>query len=312
MIVVVVAAMCASVTAQTSTPPTQVTRSQRMQELAAELAEKHGYKLGKGEPLKYLPSAESETRDLLCYTSQNYENWSTPPKEFAFSPFTLMLQSDTAGQLTLDRSHEGATTLADVLQYAFWLMPYEYDCPDGLLNAYIPGDWILSKEHRFQRNMTDAELAALASILNNQLNLGVKVSWKHIERPTLVIGGTYKARPKGGKIEDERVASLSDGVFLVDARRALSLHPAMMEGTFEELVWSLGYLLKLPIVNEADTRPAKKLITWNEIGKSIEGEDRLTPDHEDRLLASLHEQMGYDFKIEPRKVKVLSIEAIDP
>jgi hypothetical protein len=312
VIVVVVAAMCASAIAQTSTPSTQVTRSERMQELAAELGEKHGYQLEKGEPLKYLPSADNETRDLLRYTSENYENWSTPPKEHDFSPFTLILQSDATGQLTLDRSHTGITTLADVIQNAFWLMSYEYECPDGLQNAYIPGDWILSWDVGDKHEPTDAELAAFEEILNNQLNLGVNASWKHTERPALVISGTYKARPKGGKFEVERTASISDGVFLVDARRALSLHPAMMEGTFDNFTRSLGYLLKLPVVNEAETRPAKKVVTWNETGKPVEGEDRLTPEHEEHLLQSLHAQLGYDFKIEPRKVKVLSIEAIDP
>jgi hypothetical protein len=283
-----------------------------MQELAAELAEKHGYKLGKGEVLKYLPTAENETRDLLRYTSENYENWSTPPKEYDFSPFTLILRSDAAGQLTLDRSTTGVTTLADVLFYAFGLMTHEYDCPDNLLNAYIPGDWILSWDVGDKHEPTDAELAAFKEILNNQLNLGVNASWKHTERPALVISGTYEARPKGGKFEVERTASISDGVFLVDARRALSLHPAMMDGTFDGFTRSLGYLLKLPVVNEAATRPAKKLITWNEIGKSIEGEERLTLEHEKRLLASLHQQMGYDFTIEPRKVKLLSIEQVEP
>jgi hypothetical protein len=311
VIVVAVAAICASAIAQTIAPPTQVTRSQRMQELAAELGEKHGYKLDKGETLKYLPSADNETRDLLRYTSENYEHWSTPPKEHDFSPFTLILQSDATGQLKYERSHKGATTLADVLQNAFWLMNYEYECSDGLQNAYIPGDWIFGWDLRDPHKLTNAELAAFEKILNEQLNLGVKVGWKTVERPALVIHGTYKARPTGGKIEDQRVAALSDGVFLVEARRALSLHPAMMDGTFEDLTDSLCYLLKLPVVNEADSRPAKKLVSWNETGKPIEGEERLTQEHENRLLESLHEQMGYDFKIEPRKVKMLSIEAVN-
>jgi hypothetical protein len=309
VIVVVVAAMGALATAQTNTPSTQVTRSERMQELAAELGEKHGYQLEKGEPLKYLPSADNETRDLLRYTSENYENWSTPPKEHDFSPFTLILQSDATGQLKYERSHKGATTLADVIQNAFWLMSYEYECPDGLQNAYIPGDWIFGWDLRDPHKLTHAELATFEKILNDQLKLGVKVGWKTVERPALVISGNYKARPRGGNIEDQRAAALSDGMFLIEARRALSLHPAMMEGTFDDFTDSLGYLLKLPVVNEADTRPAKKLVSWNETGKPVEGEERLTQEHENRLLTSLQEQMGYDFKIEPRKVKVLSIEA---
>jgi hypothetical protein len=285
-------------------------RIQRQQELVKALAEKHGYKLAEGEPFKYIKDPQNEERSELRRLMMPAYGPAPKATLDGFAPFTHVLYVLPDGRIVSSSLSEGVTTLGAVFEGVLKVMPYEFECPPNLLYTYMPGDWLILTEEGKRPVMSDAAALVLEKALS-ECGLSVRVEWKMVERPTLTIRGRYVPKPAGGNPKDDRVAEIADGVFLVDARRALSYHPPEMDGSFAQFIDSIGYLLMIPVVNEAETKPTKRLLSWKEAGKGIEGNDRLKPEQEQHVLDSLHEQLGYDLAIEPREVRLLSIEPIE-
>lgn len=300
--------------------PTVDVRFKKQHELIMTLVQKHGYGLAEGEPFKYIKDPQNEERSALrrlMMSSPGHGEFDPTGKllprqgEDSFESFMLVLHMLPDGRVPSSTVSSGAITFGDVLDDVLQLKPYEFDCPPNLRLTYMPGDWVLLREPDQTKRLSDTGAAALERIFNEQCNLGVKVAWKMFERPAITIRGEYAPQPSGGQYDDEKVAAQSDGMFLIDVRRAVSYHPEVMIGRFDEFLEAIGYLLMMPVVNEAESVPTNRLVTWNEAGKAVEGNSRLKPEHEQRVLQSLSEQLGYDFRIEPRDVKLLSIEPAD-
>jgi hypothetical protein len=281
----------------------RVNRNAREDELVKQLAEEHGYILKKGESLKYIADADNETRNALHYLILNEKKWLTPPAEYPFETYMLVFQQLPKGELDWVASREDALTLADVLGHVLRLKKQQYEWPADVLSAYVPGDWIVSWDPRDYHELSDSELATFEKILNEQLNLNVKVGWKTVERPALVLTGKYRANPQSE--EDVIDSPDADGSFGLLARRS---YLAGTGGSYEQFKEAIGEALMLPIVDETEVRPKKKYLAWFQSGEPVMNSDRLPPEQEQLVIESLHAQLGYDFKIEPRKVKLLSIE----
>jgi hypothetical protein len=289
----------------------RVKRLAHEQELVKQLANKHGYKLAEDEPLKYIPESSIPERDRLrARTSRatSVSEWMSLPRGEepvmeTFEPFMLLFHQQPDGRLTKSRQTNGIITLAEVLDQVLGIKRQEFECPASLLMTYMPGDWVLSWDPRDWHELSDTELADFERILNEKLNLGVNVGWKTVERPALVLTGKYKSAPKSEEGADD--SGSYEGSFGLLARRS---YLAGTGGSYEQFKAAIGEALMLPVVDEADVRPKNNDFLWFQSGKPVMNSDRLPSEQEQLVIDSLHEQMGYDFKIEPRKVKVLSIE----
>jgi hypothetical protein len=281
----------------------RVKRIARENELVKQLAVEHGYSLADGESLKYIADADNETRNALHYLIINEQKWANPPNVYPFEAYMLVFKKLPKGKLNWIASREDAPTLADVFEHVLPFKKQQYDCPADVLSAYVPGDWIVSWDPRDHHEFSDTELATFEKILNEQLNLNVKIGWKTVERPTLVITGKYKAAPKSEEGADD--SGSYEGSFGLLARRT---HIAGTGGTYEDFKLAIGEALMLPVVDEAELRPKSDHFQWLQSGEPIMNSERLPLEQEQLVIESLHEQIGYDFKIEPRKVKLLSIE----
>jgi hypothetical protein len=104
-------------------------------------------------------------------------------------------------------------------------------------------------------------------------------------------------------------AAQVDGVFQFAVQRG---NITMQVGTHAEMLQAIGESLMLPVVDEATERAKKPQFIWRFEGFKPSGKERLKSNEEAGVLQALHAQLGYDFKIEPRKVKVLSIEQVEP
>lgn len=284
----------------------RVRRFERQQQLLQQLAKEHGYTLDHDEPLKYIANADSETRSALHYLILNERKWATPPEQYPFETYMLVFQKRLGGEVDWIGSHEDAPTLADVLNHVLGLKKQQCECPSDLLSTYAPGDWVVSWNAREPHELTDIELTAFEKILNQQLNLGVKIGWKTVEKPSLVITGKYKSAPKSEEGADD--TGSYEGSFGLLARRS---YLAGTGGTYDDFKLAIGEALMLPVIDEAEVRPKNNQFVWLQSGEPIMNSNRLPPEQEQLVIDSLHQQMGYDFKIEPRKVRVLSIEAVE-
>ena len=285
----------------------RINRNAREQELVKHLADKHGYNLADGESLKYLADAESETRSALHYLIINEMKWATPPTVYPFETYLLVFKKPTKGELDWIASREDAPTLSDVFEHVLRLKKQQYDCPAELLSTYVPGDWIVSWDVRDPHELKAKELVAFERILNEQLKLRVKVGWKTVERPALVLTGKYNPAPKSE--EGVFPSSTTDGSFGLLARRS---YLAGTGGSYEQFKAAIGEALMLPVVDEAEVRPKNNDFLWFQSGEPIMNSERLPAEQEARVIKSLHEQLGYDLTIEPREVKLLSIEPVEP
>jgi hypothetical protein len=175
--------------------------------------------------------------------------------------------------------------------------------------TYMPGDWVLSWDPQQPHEWTDSDLAAFEKILNEEKDLGVKVAWKTVEKPALVVSGKYKATPMTLEPMSPESRAQVDGVFQFAYQRE---DISMQVGTHAEMLQAIGESFMLPVVDEATERAKKPQFIWRFEGTKLSGKERLDPDKEIGFLQALHAQLGYDFKIEPRKVKVLSIQPVEP
>jgi hypothetical protein len=103
-----------------------------------------------------------------------------------------------------------------------------------------------------------------------------------------------------------QVAERAEGMFEIPARRS-SISASV--GRPDEFLQAIGEVLMLPVVNEAKKHPAKESFFWRYTeDQPVAGHDRLDSEIEKRVLKSLGEQLGYEFSIEPREVRLLSIQ----
>jgi hypothetical protein len=290
-------------------------RLAREQELAKKLADKHGYKLAKDEPLRYIPESSIPERDKLGSKTSHatsVSEWMNQPRgkqpeSQTYEPFMLIFCQQPGGSLAKSRQIDGIITLAEVLDQVLSIKRQEFECPASLLMTYVPGDWVLSWDPRDWHELSDTDLAVFERILNEKFNLGVKVGWKTVEKPALVMTGKYRANPQSE--EDVIESPDADGSFGLLARRT---HLAGTGGSYEQFKAAIGEALMLPVVDETVVRPKKSYLAWFQSGEPVMNSDRLPPEQEQLVIDSLHQQMGYKFTIEPREVKLLSIEQVEP
>jgi hypothetical protein len=286
------------------TPVDQSALIKRREELHKTLADKHGYKLAKDEPFKYIADPDIKERNELHSSIMGQPGQG----QESFEPFMMIYQQDADGNLRWSQERQGIITLDQVLETVLDLKKHQLDCQPGLLMTYMPGDWILSWDPHQPHEWTDADLAAFEKILNEEKDLGVKVAWKTVEKPALVVSGKYRATPMTLEPMSPESRAQVDGVFQFAFQRE---NITMQVGTHAEMLQAIGESLMLPVVDEATERAKKPQFIWRFEGSKISGTERLDPDKEIGFLQALHAQLGYDFKIEPRKVKLLSIEQVD-
>jgi hypothetical protein len=292
-----------AVTAVSSAESARVERMGKLHALTKQLAEEQDYALKGDERLTYLANAESEPRSALYYLVMNEHIWAEPPDEYPFEMFTLMFLHDSKGGLNWQHARKGITTLKDVMEMVLGLRPNEYECAPGLLTTYMPGDWILSWNRDRSHDLSNSDLAAFEKILSEQLDLGVTIGWETVKRPALVITGDYKASPPKRKLQPD-VAQHADGWFEIPTR---GTDTASKRCDYAELLQTIGEVLMLPVIDETTTRPTKRgFFLEYPYNPSVDSPLELAAEAD--VLKSLHEQMGYEFAIEPREVKLLSIE----
>jgi hypothetical protein len=295
------------------TPVDQTALIKRREELHKTLADKHGYKLEKGQPLKYMSDADNPERNELHSSVMGsfYAGGMSQPGQAqeTFEPFMMIFQQDSHGTFRWSQEHQGIITLDQVLETILDLKKHQLDCQPGLLMTYMPGDWILSWDPQQPHEWSDADLAAFEKILNEEKDLGVKIAWKEVEKPALVVSGKYKATPMTLEPMSPESAAQVDGVFQIGVQRG---GISMQVGTHAEMLQAIGESLMLPVVDEATERAKKPQFIWRFEGFKPSGTERLKSDEEIGVLEALHAQLGYDFKIEPRKVKLLSIQPVEP
>jgi hypothetical protein len=123
-----------------------------------------------------------------------------------------------------------------------------------------------------------------------------------------VVSGKYKATPMTLEPMSPESAAQVDGVFQIPIQRG---NISMQVGKHAEMLQAIGESLMLSVVDEASERAKKPQFIWRFEGLKVSGLERLKSDEETGVLEALHAQLGYNFKIEPRKVKVLSIEPVN-
>jgi hypothetical protein len=284
----------------------QAARLEERAQLLKSLADDHGYKLAENELLKYIADIDFEKRTRLSGVIKRSLGWPEQSlKQETLEPVVFLFEQNSSGDIRWIGDYNGVITLAQVLEYVLNLKRHQIEVDPALLMTYMPGDWVLSWSNmEATHKPTDAEIAAFEKFLNEEFDLDVEVGWKTVERPVLVASGEYSHKPSGKAMEPE-IAKTVDGTFEFSGHRNEIVGTI---GNYESLLQALGELLMLPIVDESTVRPTKRQLIWEFTGNEITGDDRLPPAEEARLIESLHKQLGYDFKIEPRKVKMLSIE----
>ena len=139
------------------------------------------YSLAGGQVLKRVAPPYPAERSDFIFESQDW---------FRGGQYVHRFKYD--GKLTdeSESGDNGRLELRELLQLLVRLKSYELDGPDDLLSQSIAGDWI----YRGGTSQSDL-LAALGTILREELGLRVRFERREIEREVIVVRGRFQARP---------------------------------------------------------------------------------------------------------------------
>ncbi len=169
----------------------------------------------------------------------------------------------------------------------------EIECDKELRPKIIPGEFV------FRAGTTPVKvIPQFERILNKDLNIPVRLSFKQLERVVTVASGKYESKP----LTDRKVNQID--LFAVDRKDDASSGGG--SGSFEKFPSATGSYIGRRIVSDLPKVPGDT-ITWyyhNSI-RVLPGPD---PNQEpEGVLKNITAQTGLTFKIEKRKVRVLVV-----
>lgn len=191
-------------------------------------------------------------------------------------------------------------SLSGALEFVIGLERYEFDGPDELLSREVPGDWTVR-----EAASTARRLAALQTLLRDELMLSVRFVQREVEREVIVASGRYEFLPLPGVTDREHIH------LAVEEAPNTSLLGGAGSGTLVELLRWLGGRVGRHVIDETDR--AKGLdLRWRDYlvehtldfaNRTEAGQHKL-----ERLLFNLNQQTALQFTIEPRNVKLWFVE----
>ena len=153
----------------------------------------------------------------------------------------------------------------------------------------IPGDLVLRKDAPIERI-----LARFESILQQQLDEPVSLSLQEVERPVVVVRGTYRLTPPEGR-QRQRIEVYDRE--LSDPNRG-----GGGTGTFGRFLVAVGNKIGRIVVSEVADPPAQVQWHFNEPRAAYRQLD------EALMLQRLAEQTGLTFESETRPERILRVE----
>jgi hypothetical protein len=173
------------------------------------------------------------------------------------------------------------------------LFPQEIGGDEDLLNTKIEGDFIVRETAEPMEI-----IAGLQQVLEDVVGEPVRIGYRDVEREAVVVRGEFKFTPL-----DKRVQRVEVFGQQLDKERA----DGDVATNFEYFLRFLGDWIEMPVVNEAQSLPAR--INWRTHSGDAKTEEELHAAREPVLvLLNLSVQTNLQFSIEPRKVRTLMVE----
>lgn len=158
----------------------------------------------------------------------------------------------------------------------------------------VQGDWTVRSEAPLADRMR-----ALEKILNDDLQLKIKIEPREVEREVIVINGDYKFQPLPGAGDNPLLSLTTTG-------DDLQTEAGGGAGNVDALAGFLARLIDRPVIDES-TSPQELSIEWRQRDSSIKG---LSTDAANvtNLLAMLQSQTGLKFEQTKRNVEVWFVD----
>jgi thiol-disulfide isomerase/thioredoxin len=265
-----------------------------------ELAE-HGYALADSQSLKRIAPPFPEARSQWYRTANP-----TPHKHMPDGPDAVYFQWHNGELRNLGMSF-GGPSLQSILESVAGFYPQFIESPAAIREREIPGDWIV------RANAKPATIVAdLQSILNDELQLGVRVLVAEIERDAYVLRGRYRFAPLPG-YPAEDVTQLTDRRARTDPIQVFGDELVPNSGAgggmgdFDEFCRWLGRWIDAPVISEAEQLPREVSWRLHELSPATAA-DRARSHSPDLVLPNIARQTGLEFAREKRRVQLLLIE----
>jgi hypothetical protein len=248
------------------------------------------YALADGQVLKRVAPPFPPERSESIFESQDWRHGAGYVHRFRYD-----------GTLT-DEGESGENArmgLRELLRFLVRLRSYEYEGPDDLLRREIAGDWIY-RAGTSQRDL----IAALGTILREELGLRITIEHREVEREVIVVRGRYQFRPLQSG-DAGRVLNV-----FAEAVPSQEYHGDDWSGNLRKLLDRLGDQLGRRFLDESQT-PGELKIMWRdhlalsapELGRDSERGRVMR----DRLLENLSKQTSLEFRREIRKDRAWSL-----
>jgi hypothetical protein len=178
-----------------------------------------------------------------------------------------------------------------LLQTLTKLPRHEIEVSNDLKDHELLGDWVVRKDTE-----PDKLIEALAAIVGKEMGQRIVVTQEQIERETIVVTGDARE-----PLTPEPWPHVEIPTDTVQLRNALH-GSGPQAGLFEQLGWATG----LPVIDETEKRnPSGRFFKWSSNGGAFDPVEleRIDPEHMRILLASLAEQTGLKFEVQPRTIR---------
>ena len=169
-----------------------------------------------------------------------------------------------------------------------------FDCPVLLAEMEVPGDWVVRKE-----STLDERLAALADILNQELDRPISIRREQVERDAIVVRGSYEFAPLAGAHDDQTINITADPLDLLRECGGGT-------GEFADLLAWLSRHFHRRILDETTDAPTGEL-QWRQRESTIVNFRIENPPELDVILTLLEAQTCLEFAREKRTVEVWTV-----
>jgi WD40 repeat protein len=248
------------------------------------------YALADGQVLKRVAPPFPPERSEYIFESQDWFHGAGYVHRFRYGG-TLTDEAESGENARME--------LRELLRFLVRLKSYEYGGPADLLRREIAGDWIY-RGGTSQRDL----IAALGTILRNELGLLVKIEPREVEREVILVRGRYQARP---------LLAGEEGKVLHVFAEAMPPQGGLggdNSSNLRTLLDRVADRVGRRFLDESQT-PGELKIAWHdylvltsaELGRDSE-EGRVLLD---RLLENLSKQTSLEFRREIRKESVWSL-----
>lgn len=278
--------------------------------ILARMVRDHGYGLAVGQAVKHIPQPVPPiSREFYRAESSDSGGVQTGPDAtfFRYNDGKLVRWGNT-----FRGGKEKGYTLGQLLDAFFGFKGRMVEGSPSLLERDLPGDWIILDS---ALQLPGEAPAQLEKILADDFGFRVKLEIREVERPVVVVRGTYRYSPTRLDVEKENADPDNVDVLRIyeDEASLETRANGSGSGDFGVVLTWLGEAIDKIVIDERSAQTEGADLSWRRhpAARDLNARDRSKSDAA-AILRNMESQTGLTFTQELRPVNVMFVTPAKP